>query len=102
MELAASPCPPLLIAPDAQASVEAGVSGAFLIVDPIDGSRWGRVWTFDKDDLSAIGFPDWPCLGPQIEKRSPISAAEAAVVAATYVIIRDECPEPIRKRDVVH
>ena len=38
MELTASPCPPLFIASDAQASVEAGVSGAFLIVDPIDGT----------------------------------------------------------------
>ena len=88
MELRPKHTPPLLIASDAQAST-ASVSAAFLVIDTTTSARWGIVWKFDKADLGALGYPDFPTTPD--DERNPISAAEAAAVAATYVMIHDRC-----------
>ena len=102
MQLKCGTLPPLLIASDAQASPEEGASAAFLVIDPVTNARWGRVWTFSREDLDSFGFPDWPRRGPVREDRNPISACEAAAVAATYWMVAVSGCLSLHGRDVVH
>ena len=59
MKLNAATRRPLIVASDAQASVDT-VSAAFLVIDPEDGRRWGKFWRFNADDMEALGYPGFP------------------------------------------
>ena len=89
---------PILIASDAQASVKS-VSAAFLAIDLETNRRWGKCWKFEADDLEALGFPGYPLAD---ETRNPISAAEAAAVAMSYVLLAEDDSSTLAERDVVH